>query len=219
MGKNKSAVLPRQQKSVIPNVKTHVKRSEHLGEVGPQVQGFVDRYPEQIYWPTVECAGDDPKSPLPPNIRRFTKVVNQPKHWLRPFLDELASTGLLQRSCDIAGVTREVVMIHRRQNTLFAYAYEDAMLRSTEKLELAARERALEYSDPLMIFLLKGNNPDKFGDKISVRTETQVRNKVNELAEKMGLDPDEILALATEILENWTDTPDVIDITPADDSA
>lgn len=180
-----------------------------------RVTPFLDQYPENILWPVADNPGTDPTNPLPPNIRRFTKAKNQPEWWVGPFLQDFADNGLLMHALDVAGTTREVVMMHRRQNVIFAHAYEDAALRSSERLEMAARERALEYSDPLMIFLLKGTNPDKFGDKVSVRTESQIKDRVTELATKFDLDPNELLDLATEILEKWDPATLAEDVTPS----
>lgn len=171
-----------------------------------------DVYPVQIYWPTVDNNGMAPDNPLPPHIRQFLKAQNLPQNWVRPFLSDLREHGLLQHAVDYSGTTREVVQVHRRQNTLFAYAYDDAMLKASEALEMVARDRAMEYSDPLMIFLLKGTNPDKFGDKISVRTESEVRSRVTELAGKFGIDANELLDLAQEILENWDPVSSAIDV-------
>jgi len=180
-----------------------------------RVTEILGSYPENIFWPVADNPGTDHNNPLSPNIRQFIKAKNLPQHWVGPFLQDFAENGLLMHAIEVSGTTRDVVMIHRRQNVIFAHAYEDAALRSSEKLEMAARERALEYSDPLMMFLLKGTNPDKFGDKVSVRTESQIKDRVTDLASRFDLDPDELIDLATEILEKWDPLNTAEDVTPA----
>jgi len=179
---------------------------------------FLDQYPRSIMWPTADNDGTDLDRPLSPNIRRFSKRQNQPENWVGPFLDDLCQNGLLIHAVEFSATTREVVMAHRRQNRIFASAYEDALLKASEKLERVARDRAIEYSDPLMMFLLRGTNPDKFGDRISIRTESEVRSRVTELASKFGLDPGELIDLAQEIMENWDPIQHAEDVTPASES-
>lgn len=179
-----------------------------LGQVGTR---FVDHYGGEIMWVTAATPPDDP---TPAGMRVFTVERNKPQNWVPIFLEDLAANGLLVHACEVAGTTREVVHTHRRQNTVFAEAYQDALLKASEKLERVARDRAVEYSDTLMVFLLKGTNPDKFGDKLSIRTESEVRQRVSDLATKMGLDPEELLTLATEILANWDPVANAVDVTP-----
>lgn len=178
---------------------------------------FVSRYPEMVWWPTVEVG---PTDPIPAGVRHLGfKPKNDPKRWVPVFLENLQQKGLVINSCEVAGITREVALIHRRQNTLFAEAWTDALLKASERLESVAIDRAVQYSDSLMMFLLKGSNPDKYGDKLSIRTEAEVRGRVAELARNMGLDPDELLTLAVEIMANWDPVAAAKDITPSDEAA
>jgi hypothetical protein len=59
----------------------------------------------------------------------------------------------------------------------FAAAWNEAYEQGTERLELVAQERAINGSDLLLIFLLKGRGPTKYRD--SVRHEVDARLTVS----------------------------------------
>lgn len=108
------------------------------------------------------------------------------------FLDALATTGVVAAalrattaSYNGERVQRNTVM-RWRQDPEFEAAFQDAMEAATDELETEARRRAHEgvlrrkaigsgertefideyqYSDPLMIALLKANRPDKFAER------------------------------------------------------
>jgi hypothetical protein len=80
------------------------------------------------------------------------------------FIDALRSTGNVRAACEAVGISRQAAYRWRRENTEFAAAWEQAIEDATDYLEEVARQRALETSDTLMIFLLKAHRPDKFRD-------------------------------------------------------
>jgi hypothetical protein len=102
----------------------------------------------------------------------------------RKFLKMLSETGNVSRSAEGAGTTRYTVYKRRAADAKFAEAWDDALEIATDWLEEEARRRAFgweeplhyqgaltgdavtKFSDTLLIFLLKGNNPDKFKDRV-----------------------------------------------------
>lgn len=94
------------------------------------------------------------------------------------FLDAFGRCGVLKWAADRAGVSRRVVYDWRREDPDFALAFDEAALDSLEALEYEAFRRAREgvpkpvywqgervgqvreYSDTLLIFLLKARAPD-----------------------------------------------------------
>jgi hypothetical protein len=85
--------------------------------------------------------------------------------WKPMFLTTLAACGIIRFSCAQAGVARSVAYETREREPQFAQAWDVAIEDATDALVLAARKRALEASDALMIFLLKCHRPEVYGDR------------------------------------------------------
>lgn len=109
------------------------------------------------------------------------------------FLAELAKSGNVSHSAEVAGYARRTVYDYREQDPIFAAAWEEALERAADVLEHEARRRAVDgvekyvttakglifdhegnplmertFSDTLLIFLLKGVRPDKYRDNAKV---------------------------------------------------
>ena len=96
------------------------------------------------------------------------------------FLATLKDTGNVTAACMVAGFDRSHIYQRKKVDTSFAAAWEAAIEVSVDKLELVARDRALQGvkepvyykgyvvghvhkpSDRLMELLLKAHRPDKF---------------------------------------------------------
>ena len=108
-----------------------------------------------------------------------------PKGWKCKYLTSLASTGVVRYSAKQAGISVKTVNRHRKADPAFDAGCNAAIEESCEVLELAARKRAVrgvskpvyqggiqvgsvrEYSDTLLIFLMKGNMPEKYRERHS----------------------------------------------------
>ncbi len=100
------------------------------------------------------------------------------------FLKALARLGNVSDACRKARVPRRTVYNWRDEDPAFAEAWNEALEVATDALEREARRRAVtgtlrpvyqggklvgrirEYSDTLLIFLLKGARPDKYADRV-----------------------------------------------------
>ncbi len=118
--------------------------------------------------------------PVRKKMVRFTQERRQ------IFLRELARTGIVTLAAKKAGVSRQAAYDHKYTDTEFASAWEQAEKQAADLLEAEARRRAYKgvlepvhyqgkrvdmvrrYSDTLLIFLLKGCNKEKFGDRVQV---------------------------------------------------
>lgn len=69
-------------------------------------------------------------------------------------------------ACRRAGVGRTAVWSWRNDDPDFAAAYLEAEAAGGRYLEDVARDRAVDHSDTLLIFLLKGRYPDKYKDRV-----------------------------------------------------
>lgn len=105
-----------------------------------------------------------------------------PPDWPERFLRAYGKNGNISQSARTAKVTRRSVQLRRKENSDFAEAMAEAQEEATDALETEARRRAVtgtlrpvfyqgaevgrvrEYSDTLLIVLLKGNRPAKYRD-------------------------------------------------------
>lgn len=103
------------------------------------------------------------------------------------FLDALASYGNVTQAAKACGMPRRTLYDWRRDDAAFAEAWEAASAVGADALEDEARRRAFkgtlkpvfqggekvgairEYSDTLLIFLLKGAKPQKYREHVTVR--------------------------------------------------
>ena len=106
--------------------------------------------------------------------------------WRKVFLKNLVETGNVSNSCYVASITRPGAYKARKNDEAFAEAWEVAEEDAVQSLELEARRRAFEgvekpvfhqgeecgrinqYSDVLMMFLLKAHRPDTYRDRVSL---------------------------------------------------
>jgi hypothetical protein len=87
-----------------------------------------------------------------------TKNIDQ---FLEALAEGLSITGSAQR----AGILVQTAYDWRNRDTEFAAAWDAAIESGTDKLEDVARKRAVNQSDTLMIFLLKGRRPAKYRER------------------------------------------------------
>jgi len=114
-----------------------------------------------------------------------SRTVRTPKNE-GAFIDALRDGRSITAACIDAGIGRQTAYDWREADKAFAKAWDDAIEEGTDRLEDEAHRRARdgtqkpiyqggkrvgvinEYSDTLMIFLLKARRRSKFGDKQEV---------------------------------------------------
>jgi hypothetical protein len=129
---------------------------------------------------------DDPAENAP-NAPRKKARGKPPKNWREVFLKTLAETAVFASACKVAQVDPRTARRHRRKDPDFAERWDEALELALDLMELEARRRALhgterpvyqggklvgtirEYSDTLMIFLLKAYRPERFRERYEVR--------------------------------------------------
>ena len=102
------------------------------------------------------------------------------------FLDALKATGNITKACKLSRLPRRTAYDWRREDELFQQDWDEALKEGEGLLEDEAKRRAYEgvkkpvyqggarvgyvqeYSDTLLIFLLKGTNKAKFGDRTTL---------------------------------------------------
>jgi len=120
-----------------------------------------------------------------------TTLTTPKKRWVTKFLSALAQYGNVSRAALYAGIERSTAYDERHANPEFADDWEYALELGTSGLEDEAKRRAFEgvkkekpiyvrgklahtlveteYSDTLLIFLLKAHRPDKYRETVNQR--------------------------------------------------
>jgi hypothetical protein len=129
------------------------------------------------------------------------------------FLEALRKTGgNVARACRAEGIARQTAYDWKESDREFAQKWKDAVEEGTDDLEQEARRRALtglqktifykgepigterEYSDTLMIFLLKGNRPEKYKDRHELTGANGGAIETKQTVDLSKLDKNELLA-------------------------
>jgi hypothetical protein len=92
--------------------------------------------------------------------------------WTAAFLQALAEGATITTAAKAAGVGRASAYDRRKWDKEFAAAWDSAVEEATDELEAIAWKRAAEYSDQLLIFMLRAARPEKFKEKTQVETVT-----------------------------------------------
>ncbi len=141
---------------------------------------------------------------------RFVRPPAMVARMKAAFLVLYAETGLLNKTIaalqwpDGTTLTRLYVNKWCEQDPEFATRYMDARVTFAESLEGEAHRRAVigvdkpvyykgeevgairEFSDTLLVTLLKANLPDKYRDRIDVSVD--IRAEIRRMAEELGVD-------------------------------
>lgn len=114
----------------------------------------------------------------------------------RVFLRLLEDIGTVSKAARGAGVVTSTVYKHRNDDAEFAEAWDEARAMYCDRLEEEAYRRAVEgtekpvffqgvqcgevqeYSDTLMVTLLKANRPKKFRERLDMQAEVSMKTGV-----------------------------------------
>jgi hypothetical protein len=111
--------------------------------------------------------------------------INEPR-LKETFLKEYANCGVVRYAAEKVGISRDLHYKWMNNDPVYAKAFEDACEEASDVMEKEARRRAIEgidkpiyyegervdtvkeYSDTLLIFLMKGARPGKYREKWEV---------------------------------------------------
>lgn len=82
------------------------------------------------------------------------------------FIAALREGWSIAGACNAAGFGTSAAYDWRHDDSEFAAEWDAAVDEGTDRLEDEARRRAMDTSDTLLIFLLKGRRPEKFKDRM-----------------------------------------------------
>jgi hypothetical protein len=124
---------------------------------------------------------------MPEGTQGTPKGNRVPEGWRKVFLKSLARTGSVKASAKFAGVGRRFAYKHKAGDAKFSAAWDNAIESAIDLMEAEARRRAMkgmlkpgfykgekcgsvrEYSDRLLMFLLKAYRPERFRDNFNLR--------------------------------------------------
>jgi hypothetical protein len=127
------------------------------------------------------------------------------------FIEGLNENGNVTQVCRALDLHRPAIYAWKKDDPSFAREWEDALALGVEGLEDEARRRAIQGSDLLLIFLLKGAKPEKY----AYRSQVDVNNNITVDFKKL---PREELIRRLEQLrleQQPTITSTVVDMTGA----
>ncbi len=111
---------------------------------------------------------------------------SRPRAWVPRFLEAMRATGNVRLSADAAGVDRTTPYRLAQRDPSFQAAWAEAEQDAIDVLEATARQRALSSSDQLLMFLLRGLRPERYGSAVDVRLELPRRRRASR-AEARGV--------------------------------
>ncbi len=97
------------------------------------------------------------------------------------FLEMLGETGNVRDTCRALDLHRPTLYLWRQDDPTFAAAWEEAIALGTEGLEDEARNRAINGSDILLIFMLKALKPEKYRERSTVDINQTIRQDYRNL--------------------------------------
>ena len=114
--------------------------------------------------------------------------------WTARFLELLKGTGNVTLAAQGAGIDRTTAYARAARDPAFAAAWRAAHEAAVDLLEGEARRRALAGSDGLLMFLLRGLRPERYGAKLDLQVD--LRHEAERTAERLGISVDEVLEAA-----------------------
>jgi hypothetical protein len=121
-------------------------------------------------------------------VREFAMPASG-RQWKTAWLIAYEDKGTVTAACKAARISRQTAYVARREDPVFAEAWEEAQNRVVELLEETATEKALAGDGRMIEFMLKANRPGKYREHSGGATEAateEIEQGVNDLIEKQG---------------------------------
>ncbi len=114
--------------------------------------------------------------------------------WTARFLELIKGTGNVTLAAQGAGIDRTTAYARAARDAAFAAAWAEAHEAAVDLLEGAARQRALAGSDQLLMFLLRGLRPERYGARLDLHVD--LHREAERMAERLGCSVEEVLEAA-----------------------
>lgn len=124
------------------------------------------------------------------------------------FLNALREVPNVGAACRRVHCSRTTVYNLRKEDPTFAAEWDEAIEDGLDELESVAASRAIDKSDLLMIFLLKGYRPEKFRERMDVTSAGQpMQPRITEIVIN--------LPVPGEVADERVQPPEPVEHTPA----
>src|SRR6266480_2492708 len=97
-------------------------------------------------------------------MKQLARIGNPDTHspkrltrWQQRFIEALKQAPHVGLAAKAAGVSRETCYVHRRNNVIFASAWQSAIDSALDDIEMVAHREALRGNPVLIQFLLKAH--------------------------------------------------------------
>lgn len=114
--------------------------------------------------------------------------------WEPRFLELVKTTGNVSLAAQGAGIDRTTAYARAARDPAFAAAWREAHEAAVDLLEGEARRRALAGSDGLLMFLLRGLRPERYGAKLDLHVD--LHREAERVARRLGCSVEEVLEAA-----------------------
>jgi len=124
-----------------------------------------------------------------------------PKRALEKFLAELKEGASVTEAAETAHIGRRTAYDYRAIDEDFASRWDDAIEARTDRLEVEGERRAMQGSDTLLMFLLRGRRRSVYGEKVEVNAQVQAVTSAELAAARAAADenPEAMAALARSL--------------------
>jgi hypothetical protein len=152
---------------------------------------------ERVKKGSKKAAGGRKRAEILHNSTPIKGEAYKPRVWMKAFITSLSLRGIVTQACETAKIERTTAYKARETDTTFAAAWDEAVEVAADALEAEAWRRAVdgvekpvgfyqgaageyvqEYSDTLLIFLLKGVRPAKYRDNVKVEHGGTIETKL-----------------------------------------
>lgn len=122
------------------------------------------------------------------------EAVTERLPWLPELIAAFRNSANIRAAYQAAGTDRRSVMIALDRYPQLSEPMDDAAHDAVDILRAEARRRAMAGSDVLMMFVLKADDPERYGDRVKV----DIKEETRRVAAEMGLTPEETEAAVAE---------------------
>lgn len=142
---------------------------------------------------------------------QHSDTSNTVKAWIEPFFEMFSEFGMVAMACRNAKVSRSTVYLERKENPAFSERWDEIESETTDEMERAAYERAVDgvvkptafgnvkvYSDTLLIFMLKARKPDVYRERVDIKHEGTIKNEIG-VAVPEGASSEDLHVVADEL--------------------
>ena len=144
------------------------------------------------------------------------KPVSLSRARKRMFLEAIAEYGNIHAASRVTGIPRSIHYDLMKRDPEYAKAFHEATDVAIEAMEAEARRRAVEgitkdvyqggrrvgevreYSDTLLMFLLKAVRPDRYRERVDLTVD--IRREAERIAAAAGLETDAVIAEAERLI-------------------